>query len=270
MNKLKLGIPKGSLQDSTISLFKKAGFEIIASERTYYPSINDPEIECLMIRAQEMPKYVENGALDCGITGQDWIEEMAVDIHEVSELIYAKQGMRPVRWVLAVPTDSSIKSVRDLQGKRVATELVNVSRKYLKKNKVTADVEFSWGATEVKPPQLADAIIDVTETGASLKANNLKIVDTVMESTTRFVANNTAWKDPWKKQKMEQIALLVNGAINAIEKVGLKMNVSKKDLNKVVALLPSLKSPTINPLQDSAWVAVEAIATEKLVRDLLP
>lgn len=271
MNKtLKLGIPKGSLQESTLRLFKKAGFNIAVDERSYFPSIDDPEIECMLIRAQEMAKYVENGVLDAGLTGKDWIEENKADVKEVADLVYAKQGLDKVKWVLAVPNDSKIKSVKDLEGKRIATEAVNLTKEYLKKNNVKAIVEFSWGATEVKPPKLADAIVEITETGSSLKANNLKILDTVLESTTRLTANKKSWNDSWKRKKIEQIAMLLQGAINAEEKVGLMMNVRKKDLENVLKILPALQKPTIAELSDKNWVDVNTIIDEKLVRRLIP
>jgi len=238
---LKLGLPKGSLQEATFKMFKKAGFNISVSERSYFPSIDDPEIEPVLLRAQEMSRYVETD-LDCGITGEDWIQENGSKVKEICELVYAKQSLRPVRWVIAVPAGSSIKSVRDLKGKQIATELVNVTKKFLKKNRIKADVEFSWGATEVKVAQgLVQAIVELTETGKSLKANKLKEIATVCESTTKFIANRNSWEDSWKRAKMEEIAVLLKGAITAEEKVGLKMNVKKQDLKKVIALLPALK-----------------------------
>ena len=268
--KLKLGLPKGSLQEATVRMFKKAGFNVGISERSYFPSIDDDEIECILFRAQEMSRYVEDGILDVGITGNDWIQENGSNVVRVAELIYAKQSMRPVRWVLAVPEDSKIKSVKGLQGKSVATELVNVTKKFLKKNKVKADVEFSWGATEVKAKIGVDAIVEVTETGSSLRANNLREVCTICESTTQLIANRKSWMIPWKRDKIENLAMLLKGAILAEEKVGLKMNAQKKDLKGVLALLPALKKPTIAPLTDPGWVDVETIIDEKTVRHLIP
>ncbi len=268
--KLKLGLPKGSLQESTISIFEKAGYRIRVDERSYFPSIDDPEIECMLIRAQEMARYVQDGVIDCGITGKDWIIESRAKVVEMADLVYSKRGMRPVKWVLAVPVASKIKSVKDLKGKRIATEAVNLTEDYLKRNKVKATVEFSWGATEVKPPRLADAIVEITETGASLEANNLKILDTILESTPRFIMNKKSFKDSWKRKKVEKLALLLKGAINAFGKVGLMMNVRKKDLEKVLKILPALQKPTISPLSDPRWVDVTTIIDEKVVRDLIP
>jgi ATP phosphoribosyltransferase len=269
---LKLGLPKGSLQESTFKMFKKAGFNVfLASERSYFPSINDPQIEPVLLRAQEMSRYVEDGALDCGITGGDWILENASSVVRITDLMYAKQGLNKVRWVLAVPQNSNIKSVKELKGKRVATELVNVTREYFRKNKVDIEVEFSWGATEVKVNAgLVDAIVELTETGRSLKANKLAILDTICESTTQFIANKFAYKDAWKKNKMEQLALLLKGAIAAEDKVGLKMNVCKTNVKKVIRLLPALKRPTISNLSDGNWVAIETIIDEQVVRTLIP
>ncbi len=269
---LKLGLPKGSLQEATFKMFKKAGFNVsVPSERSYFPSIDDPEIEAVLLRAQEMSRYVEDGALDCGITGNDWILENKSQVVRVTDLIYAKQSLNKVRWVLAVPESSNIKSIKGLEGKRIATELVNVTTDYFRKNKVKIEVEFSWGATEVKVNSgLVDAIVELTETGRSLKANKLAIIDTLCESTTQFIANKEAYKDSWKKGKMEQIAVLLKGAIAAEEKVGLKMNVRKKDLNKVVSVLPALKKPTISGLTEQDWCAVETIIDEKVVRTLIP
>jgi len=268
---LKLGLPKGSLQEATFRMFKRAGFNLsLSSERSYFPSIDDPEIETVLLRAQEMSRYVETD-LDCGITGKDWILENNSDVVIVDELVYAKQSLRPVRWVLAVPEGSSIKGPKDLDGKRIATELVNVTKNFLKANKIKAIVEFSWGATEVKVAQgLVDAIVELTETGRSLKANKLKEIATVCESTTKFIANRTSWKDPWKKEKMQQIAMLLKGAIAAEEKVGLKMNVKKTDIKKVIAILPALKKPTISNLSEDGWYAVETVIDEKVVRVLIP
>ena len=267
---LRLGLPKGSLQESTLKLFRKAGYHIAISSRSYYPSFDDPEIEAMLIRAQEMARYVEDGILDCGLTGKDWIMEQNAAVHEVAELIYAKEGLRPVRWVIAVPNDSKIKSVRDLNGKRIATELVGFTKRYLKSKGVKAEVDFSWGATEVKPPHLADAIVELTETGNSLRANNLRIIDTILESSTRFIANKKAWQDKWKRQKMENIVLLLKGALAAEEKVGLKMNVPSRSLKRVMSLLSAMHSPTISALSDEGWYALEVMINEKTVRDLIP
>lgn len=270
-NILKLGLPKGSLQESTFNMFVNAGFNVKVGSRSYFPRIDDVEIDCVLLRAQEMSRYVEDGVLDCGITGEDWIQENSSKVERVSELAYAKQTLLPVRWVLAVPENSKIKSVKDLKGKRIATELVNATKKYLAKNKVKADVEFSWGATEVKVAAgLVDAIVELTETGSSLRANKLRIVGTICESTTKFISNRSAWKNPWKKRKMQQISLLLKGAINAKGKVGLKMNVEEKNLKKVLSLLPALRNPTISGLSKGKWLAVETIIEEKLVRDLIP
>jgi ATP phosphoribosyltransferase len=271
MNKtLKLGLPKGSLQESTLKLFRKAGYHINISGRSYYPVFDDAEIEAMLIRAQEMAGYVEAGILDCGLTGKDWILEQNVSVHEVAELIYAKEGLRPVKWVVAVPNDSKIKTIKDLRGKRIATELVGFTKRYLKSRGVTAEVDFSWGATEVKPPYLADAIVELTETGTSLRANNLRIVETILESSTRFVANKKAWQDKWKRQKMENIVMLLKGALSAEEKVGLKMNVSARSLKRVMSLLSAMHSPTISQLSDEGWYAIEVIINEKTVRDIIP
>ncbi|MCL4536564.1 MAG: ATP phosphoribosyltransferase [Nitrospirae bacterium] len=269
-NKLKLGLPKGSLQESTLRLFKKAGYHIGVSSRSYYPVFDDPEIESMLIRAQEMARYVEDGHLDCGLTGHDWVLEQNADVVEVAELIYGKGGFSPVKWVIAVPMDSKIKSVKDLEGKRIATELVGFTKRYLKSEGIKAEVDFSWGATEVKPPHLADAIVELTETGTSLRANNLRIVETIIESTTRFIANKKAWQDKWKRRKMENIALLLNGALAAEEKVGLKMNVPEKAFKKVLSLLSAMHSPTVSQLSDTGWYAIDVITDEKVVRDLIP
>lgn len=268
--KLKMGLPKGSLQESTLAMFKKAGYEIRAGERSYKPSINDEEIEPILIRAQEMSRYVESGVLDVGLTGKDWILENGSDVIEVSDLVYAKQGLRPVRWVIAVPNDSPIKSVKDLQGKKIATEVVNITKNYLKEHGVSAHVEFSWGATEIKVPDLVDAIVELTETGSSLRAHNLRIVETVAQSTTRLIANRKSWTDPWKKQKIENIALLLKGALAAEEKVGVKMNVPADKLESIIAHLPALRQPTISKLSQEGWIAVETIVDEKIIRDLIP
>lgn len=268
--KLKLGIPKGSLQEATVRMFKKAGFYIGISERSYFPSIDDEEIECILFRAQEMSRYVEDGILDVGLTGNDWILENGSNVVRVAELIYAKQSMRPVRWVLAVPQDSKIKKVKDLKGKTIATELVNVTKNYLKKNNVKAEVEFSWGATEVKAAVGVDAIVEVTETGSSLRANKLREVATICESTTQLIANRKSWMVPAKRAKIENLAMLLKGAILAEEKVGLKMNVLKDDLKAVIGLLPAMKKPTISNLSDSNWVDVDTIIDEKVVKHLIP
>lgn len=271
--KLRLGLPKGSLQEATIRMFKKAGFVITVDSRSYFPSIDDKEIEPVLLRAQEMSRYVEEDVLDCGITGNDWILENRSDVVKVAELVYSKQKMVPVRWVLAVPQDSDYNNVRDLNGKRIATELVGVTKEYLKKNKVTAEVEFSWGATEAKVGAgLVDAIVELTETGSSLRANKLKIIDTVCVSNTQLIANKASWKDPFKKSKIENIALLLQGAILSEGKVGIKMNVKNNpaQINKIIKLLPALKNPTISQLSDKKWVAVETIIDEFVVRDLIP
>ncbi len=268
--KLKLGLPKGSLQESTLKLFKKAGFNISVDSRSYYPVFDDPDIEALLIRAQEMARYVDDGVLDAGLTGKDWILEQGADVKEVAELNYAKEGLRPVKWVIAVPKDSKIKKIRDLKGKRIATELVNFTKKYLKSKGIKADVDFSWGATEVKPPYLADAIVELTETGSSLKANNLRVIETILISSTRFISNKKAWKNSWKKQKMENIVLLLRGALSAEEKVGLKMNAPRRSLKRVMSLLSSMHSPTISELTDKEWFALEVVIEEKIVRDLIP
>ncbi|MFH1707741.1 MAG: ATP phosphoribosyltransferase [Planctomycetota bacterium] len=267
---LKLGIPKGSLQESTVKMFKKAGYTINIGSRSYFPTIDDPEITCMLLRAQEIARYVEQGVLDAGLTGHDWIRENGADVVEVCELIYAKQGLRPIRWVLAVPKDSKVKSVRDLKGLTIATEAVNITSAYLKKHGVKARVEFSWGATEVKPPALADAIVEITETGSSLVANNLRIVDTVLESTTRFIANRKSLKNPAKKAKIEKLALLLKAALLAEEKVGIMMNVPEKKLPGLLKLLPSLRGPTVSLLSTKGWAAVNTIVDEKIVRDLIP
>ncbi|MCK5655452.1 MAG: ATP phosphoribosyltransferase [Candidatus Aureabacteria bacterium] len=268
--KLKLGLPKGSLQESTFDMLRKAGYSVSVGDRSYKPSIDDLEISPLLIRAQEMARYVEQGVIDAGITGKDWVEECGAKVVEVSDLVYAKQGMRPVRWVLAVPVNSKIRSVKDLNGKRIATEAVNLAKKYLRKNKVKAEVEFSWGATEIKAPELVDAIIELTETGSSLKANNLRIVDTVLESTTRFIANKKAWENSWKRAKIEKLAMLLEGALKAVGKVGVKMNVFEKSLSKVIKTLPSLTSPTVSHLNKKGWLALEVVMDESIVRDMIP
>ena len=270
-NRLKLGIPKGSLQDATVDLFARAGWKIALSSRSYVPAIDDPEIECLLVRAQEMARYVQSGALDAGITGHDWVAETGADVDELAELVYAKQQLARVRWVLAVPEDSPIREPRDLEGKIIATEVVQLTEKYLQRFGVRARVEFSWGATEVKVPQLADAIVEVTETGSSLRANRLRIVDTVLESATVFIMNRSAAAvDGWKRQKAENLILMLKGAIDAASKVGLLLNVRRDDLAGVLEVLPALKNPTVSTLSDPDWVAVNTIIEEAVVRQLLP
>jgi ATP phosphoribosyltransferase len=269
---LKIGLPKGSLQEATFKMFRKAGFNVtLSSDRSYFPSIDDPQIECILLRAQEMSRYIEDQALDCGITGNDWILENKSDVVRVTDLIYAKQSLNKVRWVLAVPESSGIKSIRQLNNKRIATELVNVTTEFFRRNKVKVEVEFSWGATEVKVSAgLVDAIVELTETGRSLKANKLSEIATICESTTQFIANKYAFKDSWKRAKMEEIALLLRGAIAAEEKVGLKMNVKKENLDKVIKLLPALKKPTVSGLSSDGWFAVDTVIDEKVVRILIP
>jgi len=269
-NILKLGIPKGSLEDATVNLFAKAGYNIKIKSRSYFPSIDDNEIECMLIRAQEIARYVQNGVLDAGLTGKDWIQENRADVVEIADLVYSKTSSQPVRWVLAVPNESPIQSVKDLQGKRVATEAVNMTVDYLKKHGVTADVEFSWGATEVKPPKLVDAIVEITETGSSLRANNLRIIETLMESNTKFVMNKEAYDNPWKKQKVERIVLMLQGAMAANGQVGLMMNVPKNKLDEVMKILPEGKKPTIAELTDSNWMDLTVILEERLVREIAP
>ena len=270
MNKIKLGLPKGSLQESTFDLFKKAGYRIRLSDRSYVPIIDDPELEGLLIRAQEMAHYVEDGVLDAGITGQDWVQEYESDVIEVSRLLYARGGFVPVRWVVAVPEDSEIMNISQLAGKRIATELVNYTKRYFKDRGIEAHIEFSWGATEVKPPELADAIVDVTVTGSSLRANNLRVIDTILESTTVLVMNRAAYADRWKREKVENLALLLQGALNAEFKVGLKMNLPAAKLEELSALLPSLQNPTVSHLKDPGWLAIEVIIDEAKVRELIP
>lgn len=267
---LKLGIPAGSLQEATAELFRRAGYKITFSSRSYFPTIDDSEIECMLIRAQEMARYVANGVLDAGLTGHDWIVETGADVHEVAELVFSKVSRRPVRWVLAVPNDSSIQSVKDLQGKRIATEAVGLTQSFLAKHGVEAKVEFSWGATEVKPPKLADAIVEVTETGSSLRANNLRIVDEILQSTTRFIANHDAYKNSWKKQKIDDVALMLRGAMAAEGKVGLMMNVPRGSLQQVLSLLPAMQKPTISSLADEDWVDVISVMDETVVRTIIP
>ncbi len=268
--KLKIGLPKGSLQESTFRLFKNAGYTIKLRERSYVPVMDDNEMEGLVIRAQEMARYVENGILDMGITGLDWVMEQDAKVVELVRLRYGKVGFRGVKWVVAVPNNSPIKKVKDLTGKKIATELVQFTKRYLKKQGIDATVEFSWGATEVKAPLLADAIVEVTETGASLVANNLRIVETILESETVLIANKNAWKDPWKKRKMENLMILLKGALLAEQKVGLKMNIPRNKLARVTEILPSLHTPTVSNLSDDKWVAIEVIIDEKVVRDIIP
>ena len=267
---LNLGLPKGSLQESTFKLFRKAGFAVSVGSRSYIPSIDDDELSGLLIRAQEMARYVQDGILDLGLTGRDWVLEQNARVKEVCPLNYTKGGLRPVRWVVAVPNDSPIRRIEDLGGKRVATELVQYTRRFLKERGIESLVEFSWGATEVKAPRLADAIVELTETGSTLRANNLRIVDTILESTTVLIANRDAWKDPWKRQKIENIALLLNGALRAEEKVGLKMNVGRADLDRVLKVLPAMQNPTISSLSEAGWFSLEVIVDEKKVRELIP
>ena len=269
-NVLKLGIPKGSLEEATVKLFAKAGYSIKIKSRSYFPSIDDNEIECMLIRAQEIARYVENGVLDAGLTGKDWVQENRADVVEIADLIYSKTSSQPVRWVLAVPNESPIQSVKDLQGKRIATEAVNMTVDYLKKHGVTADVEFSWGATEVKPPKLVDAIVEITETGSSLRANNLRIIETLMESNTKFVMNKEAYGNPWKKKKVERLVLMLQSAMAANGQVGLMMNVPKNKLDEVMKILPEGKKPTIAELTDSNWMDLSVILEEELVREIAP
>ena len=267
---LKIGLPKGSLEEATFRFFEKAGFHFSVTSRSYFPSTDDEEIQGLLIRAQEIAQYVEDGVFDMGLTGKDWILETGADVVEVADLRYARQTLRPIRWVLAVPEDSPIQSVADLAGKRVATELVNLTRRYLTDRGVRAEVEFSWGATEVKTPLLVDAIVEATETGSSLKANKLRVIETLLSSTTRLIANKAAWDDPWKRQKIQRIQTLLEGAIAAQEQVGLKMNVPRDRIERLIAVLPAMKNPTISPLYSDGWAAAEIIVSEKLVRDLIP
>jgi ATP phosphoribosyltransferase len=268
--KLKLGIPKGSLENATIDLFRRAGFNITTSSRSYFPAIDDPEMECMLIRAQEMARYVEDGILDAGLTGLDWVAEVGADIEPVADLIYAKQSFGKVRWVLAVPEASAFQSVKDLNGKIIATELVATTRRYLERNGVNAKVEFSWGATEVKPPELADAIVEVTETGSSLRANKLRIIETVLESNTQLIANKQSWADEWKRGKLNDLKLLLDGAISALGKVGLMLNVHRDNLEAVIQVLPALKRPTVSHLSDGEWLAVNTILDESTVRNIIP
>lgn len=270
MNKLKLGLPKGSLQEPTFDLLKKAGYRIRLGERAYIPSIDDAEIECLLIRAQEMGHYVEDGVLDAGITGRDWIKEYDSDVIEIVELLYARGGFISVRWVVAVPEDSDITDIKQLKDKRIATELVNFSKRYFEERGISAKFEFSWGATEVKPPELADAIVEATVTGSSLRANNLRIIETILESKTILTMNRKAYEDPWKREKVENIGLLLDGALNAEFKVGLKMNLPESKLEEITAMLPSLHNPTVSHLKDEGWIAIEVVIDEPKVRELIP
>ncbi len=268
--KLKLGVPKGSLQEATFNLLSKAGFHFSVSSRSYFPSVDDEELEAMLIRAQELPRYVEDGVFDAALTGYDWIVESGADVISVSDLVYSKQSMRKVKWVLAVHESSTVKSVKDLEGKRIATEVVSITKNYLAKNKVNAAVEFSWGATEVKTPDLVDAIVEVTETGSSLRANKLRIVDVVLESNTKLIANKKSWEDTWKREKIENLAMLLQGAINAGTKVGLKMNLRKSDVDNVLQLIPALRKPTLSQLADDQWIALETIIDEDVVRKIIP
>jgi len=269
-NVLNIGLPKGSLQDATLHLFRKAGFTINVGSRSYIPTIDDPELSGLLIRAQEMARYVQDGILDVGLTGRDWVLEQNARVKEVCPLLYARGGLRPVRWVVAVPNESPIKRIEDLGGKRVATELVQYTRRFLRERGIEANVEFSWGATEVKAPRLADAIVELTETGSTLRANNLRIVDSILESTTVLITNRDAWKDPWKRKKIENIAMLLTGALRAEEKVGVKMNVNRANLDKVLKVLPALHTPTMSSLSEEGWFSLEVIVDEKTVRELIP
>jgi ATP phosphoribosyltransferase len=267
---LKLGLPKGSLQESTTELFRRAGIRVSSSDRSYFPFCDDDEIEVMLVRSQEMGKYVQDGLFDAGITGQDWILETNAKVKQICELVYGKSGFKPVRWVLAVPENSKVRSIKDLQGKTIATEIVNYVRKYFARNKVKAKVEYSWGATEAKAGILVDAIVELTETGRSLKANQLRIVEDILSSTTRFIANKDAWNDPWKREKMENIAILLKGALAAEGMVGLKMNLKESDLPKIMKILPSLKRPTVSPLTLPGWMALEVVVEEKIVKRMIP
>jgi ATP phosphoribosyltransferase len=269
-NLLKLGVPKGSLETATVELFKKAGYVVTINSRSYYPSVDDSEMKCMLIRSQEMARYVEDGVLDCGLCGHDWVVENNADVLEFAELNYSKATDQPSKWVLCVPESSPIQSVKDLQGKKIATELVGYTRRWLEKNRVKAEVEFSWGATEVKPPDLADAIVEITETGSSLRANNLRIIETVLETNTRFIVNKKAWKDKWKREKIENLVMMLQGALLARRMVGLKMNVEKKNLKKVLSILPAMKNPTVAPLAKGPWVDVDTVIEEKQSRELIP
>ena len=269
-NKLKLGIPKGSLQDATVALFERAGWKIYPSGRSYFPSINDPEIECMLVRAQEMARYVEHGALDAGLTGNDWVMENQTDVEYVTSLTYSKVSRQKVKWVLCVPNDSPFQKPEDLAGKTIATELVEFTKRYFAEKNIPVKVEFSWGATEVKPPTLADAIVEVTETGSSLRANNLRIIETLMESETQLIANKSSFKDEWKRNKIQTLALMLNAAIDAQNQVGLMLNVRKSDLDAVLGVLPALNSPTVSHLHDPEWVALNTILEQSQVRDVIP
>jgi len=267
---LRIGLPAGSLQEAALALFRKAGYNVTLHSRSYNLSVDDPEMECILVRAQEIPRYVENGVMDAGLTGYDWVQENGADVVEVADLVFAKETRAPVRWVLAVPLDSPIKKIEHLEGKRIATELVNVTSDFLRRKGVKAQVEFSWGATEAKPPLLADAIVELTETGSSLAANNLRVVETVLESTPRFIASKEAWADPWRRRKIEDVTLMLKGAMAAEGKVGLMMNVRVVDFDTVVAVLPALEKPTVSSLSDKAWVAVNTIVDESVVREIVP
>ena len=267
---LKLALPKGSLQDSTLELMRKAGFHCTINSRSYFPWIDDEELEVMLIRAQEIARYVEDGVFDAGLTGKDWIVETSADVVEVVDLVYAKQTRQPFRWVVAVPESSDIKTIQDLEGKRIATEVIHITEMYLKEHGINARVEFSWGATEAKAPDLVDAIVDGTETGGSLRANKLRILDTIMYSTNKLIANKKCWEDPWKRHKIENMAMLLKGAILAEGMVGLKMNIHRENLDTVLDLLPSLKNPTISPLADGNWVAIEVMIEESTVREMIP
>lgn len=270
MSNLRIALPKGSLQDATLDLLRKAGFDFFLRERSYFPASDDKELEAILIRAQEIPRYVADGVLDVGITGKDWIMENNVNVMEVAELVYSKASFRPVRWVVAVPESSEVQTIEDLNGKRIATEVVNITKKYLNAHNVQAEVEFSWGATEAKTPELVDAIVEITESGSSLRANKLRIVDTVLESTVRLIANERSYEDPWKRDKIESIAVLMQGAIQASGKVGLKLNLKKADIGKVRDILPAMKRPTISELLGNEWVALETIIDERIVREIIP
>lgn len=268
--KLKLALPKGSLQESTIEIFRKAGVKIKPSERSYFPTCDDEELDIMLVRAQEIPKYVEDGVFDAGITGYDWIIESDVDVREICELLYAKSGFRPVRWVLAVPENSKIRSAKDLNGKRIATELVNFTKKYFQKKKINVEVEFSWGATEAKTPALVDAIVELTETGSSLRANKLRIVEELLSSTTRLIANKKSWNNSWKREKLENLSILLTGALNAEGLVGLKMNLEEKNLKAILGELPALKKPTVSYLTMKGWIALEVVIEESVVKKIIP
>ena len=268
--KLKIGLPKGSLQSATLDMFRRAGFNIVISERSYFPSIDDEELDPMLIRAQEIPRYIAEGVLDAGLTGKDWIEESGVSVKEVAELVYARKGFTPVKWVLAVSDSSRIKTVAGLKGKKIATELVNVTKSYLKKHRVKAEVEFSWGATEAKVPELADAIVELTETGSSIKAHNLRVIDTLLISTTRLIASRESFRNKWKRKKIENLSTLLKGALLADGKVGLKMNVPDSKLKKILSVLPAMKTPTISRLSGKGWSAVETIVDERTARDIIP